>query len=191
VALIFGLLVTVQGFETVRYLGAEYDAATRIRAMKLSQGLSAVIYLSYIGLLAYVFRPGDVALSETAIIDMMGLVAPVLSGLLVAAALAAQFSAAIADTGGAGGLAAELTRGRVGPRRAYVVLVAVGLGLTWFSDIFSIIAHASRAFALYYAVQAAIAALGARAEGRAPRAALFAALAVLGVAIAAFGAPVE
>jgi hypothetical protein len=30
VTLAFGLIVTVQGFETSRYLGSTYDAATRI-----------------------------------------------------------------------------------------------------------------------------------------------------------------
>lgn len=43
VTLAFGLLVTVQGFETSRYLGEEYDAETRIRSMRLAQWLSAAI----------------------------------------------------------------------------------------------------------------------------------------------------
>jgi amino acid transporter len=34
VTLIFGLIVTVQGFETSRYLGRHYDAQTRIRSMR-------------------------------------------------------------------------------------------------------------------------------------------------------------
>ncbi|MCV2868243.1 hypothetical protein OEW28_06330 [Defluviimonas sp. WL0002] len=97
VQLAFGLIVTVQGFETARYLGAEYDAPTRRRAMRIAQLLSTAIYLAYIGLIAYLFTPDQARLSETAIIDMMQIVAPVLPGLLVAAALAAQFSAAVAD----------------------------------------------------------------------------------------------
>ncbi|MEZ5779115.1 MAG: hypothetical protein R3E44_12220 [Paracoccaceae bacterium] len=187
----FGLIVTVQGFETARYLGEEYDARTRRRAMRLAQILSTAIYMIYIGLIAYLFHPGETQLSETAIIDMMRVVAPVLPALLVAAALAAQFSAAVADTGGAGGLVAELTRNRIGPRRAYAVLVAVGLALTWFSDIFSIIAYASRAFAVYYAIQSAIAAVAATGRHRRAQAALFAALACLGLAMAVFGTSVE
>lgn len=187
----FGLIVTVQGFETTRYLGAEYTAPTRIRAMKLAQGLSAVIYMAYIGLIAYVFPPGTGDSSETAIIGLMGLVAPILPLMLTAAALAAQFSAAVADTGGAGGLVEELTRRRVRVRMAYALLVALGLVLTWMMDVFEIIAFASRAFALYYALQSGIAALGARAEGRRGRALAFEALALLGLVIAVFGAPVE
>ncbi|NDV49149.1 MULTISPECIES: APC family permease [unclassified Salipiger] len=187
----FGLIVTVQGFETTRYLGAEYTAPTRIRAMKLAQGLSALIYMAYIGLIAYVFPPGTGDASETAIIGLMGLVAPILPLMLTGAALAAQFSAAVADTGGAGGLVEELTRRRIRVRSAYALLVGLGLALTWTLDVFEIIAFASRAFALYYALQAGIAALGARAEGQTLRARSFEALALLGLVIAVFGAPVE
>lgn len=191
VTLAFGLIVTVQGFETARYLGGEYDARTRQRAMRLAQLLSTAIYLAYIGLIAYLFAPGEAELSETAIIDMMRIVAPILPPLLVAAALAAQFSAAVADTGGAGGLVSELTRGRIPPRLAYLLIVLAGLGLTWGTDIFTIIAHASRAFALYYALQSAIAALGARQAGQPLRAAAFWALTALGLAATVFGTPVE
>ena len=191
ITLAFGLIVTVQGFETSRYLGAEYDAATRRRSMKIAQWLSTAIYLVYIGLIAYLFTPDEAHLSETSIIDMMRIVTPILPALLVLAALAAQFSAAVADTGGAGGLVAELTKGRIKIRSAYAVLAGAGIALTWASDIFSIIAYASRAFALYYAIQSAIAALGARAQRSPARAALYWTLAVLGVMSAIFGTPAE
>jgi hypothetical protein len=191
VMLVFGLLVTVQGFETSRYLGDEYDATTRIKSMKLAQWVSAVIYLVYISLLAFSFERGEIALDETAIIALMGVIAPILSVLLVAAALSAQFSAAVADAGGSGGLIAELTGQRLKPRDAYAVLVAVGLALTWSANVFEIISYASRAFAAYYGLQAAIAALTARRQGHMARAGLFAALAVLGVMITIFGVAVE
>ncbi|UOA25442.1 hypothetical protein [Pseudosulfitobacter sp. DSM 107133] len=187
-----GLLVTVQGFETSRYLGADYSAPERIRSMKLAQWLSTAIYMIYILLLTYAMEPGTIQLSETAIIDLMAVVAPILPLLLIAAAISAQFSAAVADTGGSGGLIAELTGGRVTTRVGYAVLVAIGLVLTWAASVFEIISYASRAFALYYAIQSAIAAIGAwqNAGGR-PKAVGFAALAVLGIAIAIFGVSAE
>ncbi len=192
ITLAFGLIVTVQGFETSRYLGAEYKAAMRIRSMKVAQVLSTIIYLIYIGFLAFVFPQGAVSLKETAIIDMMAVIAPILPLLLVAAALSAQFSAAVADTSGAGGLIAELTRRRVSARQGYALLVAVGLTLTWTTNLYQIISYASRAFALYYAIQSAIAAISAwRRPGDRWKAPLFAALAVLGVMIVAFGTAVE
>ena len=188
----FGLIVTVQGFETSRYLGHDYDPATRIRSMRLAQWVSATVYMIYIGLFAFAFDRGQFELSETAIIDMMGLITPILPLLLVAAALAAQFSAAIADTSGSGGLFEELTRGRMTARYGYALLVAIGLFLTWQADVFQIIAYASRAFALYYTIQSAIAARRAWLvpDGR-PRTLGFGLLVVLGSAIVLFGDNVE
>jgi hypothetical protein len=129
--------------------------------------------------------------SETAIVEMMGVITPVLPLLLVAAALAAQFSAAVADTSGSGGLMAELSGHRIRPRVGYVILTVVGLGLTWVTDVFQIISYASRAFAVYYALQAAIAALAAQRQGARGRAIWFAALALLAFAVAVFGQAVE
>lgn len=192
VTLAFGLIVTVQGFEASRYLGGDYDAGIRIRSMRYAQLLSAAIYMVYIGLLSYVFNSGQLELDETAIIGMMEIVAPILPVLLVAAALSAQFSAAVADTSGSGGLIAEMTRGRISQRQGYAVLVAFGLVLTWTANVFEIISYASRAFAFYYALQAAIAGVAAwRAPSQKGRAVAFAALAVLGLLITLFGTPVE
>ena len=147
--------------------------------------------MTYIVLLAYVFEPGTMTLDETSIIDMMLIVAPILPVLLVSAALSAQFSAAVADTSGSGGLIAEVTRNRLPPRVAYAVLVGSGIFLTWTANIFEIISYASRAFAAYYAVQSGIAATSAWIGRDLRRFAIFAPLAVLGVVIAVFGQPVE
>ena len=190
----FGLIVTVQGFETSRYLKEEYDARTRIRSMHLAQWLSTGIYMAYIVFMAYVFEPSEIEMTETAIIDMMAVVAPILPGLLVAAALSAQFSAAVADTSGSGGLVAELTRNRIKPQPAYALLCGIGLLLTWAVDLFEIISYASRAFAAYYAVQSLIAAATAwHADKRGHKllAAGFLLLAILGAVIVIFGRPVE
>ena len=192
ITLAFGLIITVQGFETSRYLGDEYKAALRIRSMRYSQWLSTAIYMAYVLLLTFAFNARSVPLTETAIVDMMRVVSILLPALLVVAALSAQFSAAIADTSGAGGLAAELSRGRISARIAYLILVLIGLGLTWFSHIFEIISFASKAFAYYYALQCGIAAVGAVREGRQPlRGALYAAFCLLALAILIFGQPVE
>lgn len=192
VTLAFGLIVTVQGFETSRYLGAEYDAPTRIRSMMVAQVISTAIYVAYIALLALTFAPDAIRLNETAIIEMMAVVAPILSILLIVAALAAQLSAAIADTNGSGGLVAELTRGRIRDKWAYALLVGLGLLLTWTSNVFEIISYASRAFALYYGIQSAIAGITALKTGAGPtRAALYFSLSVLAALIAVFGTPAE
>ncbi len=190
-ALGFGLIVTVQGFETSRYLGDEYDSGTRVVSMQWAQWLSSFIYVSYAVLLTYVFKPDAVSFSETVIVDMMRVVAPILPVLLIVAALAAQFSAAVADTSGSGGLFHELTGARLSPRVAYALLTMIGLLLTWSFNVFEIISHASRAFALYYTAQSVLAAHGAWRSGRRFQCLLFALLAIFGSLIVLFARPVE
>lgn len=191
ILLVFGLMVTVQGFETSRYLGNQYSADVRVRSMRLSQLIASGIYMVYILLLSYAFQPDDIKLDETAIIDLMHLVTPILPALLIAAALAAQFSAAIADTGGCGGLINELTHRKVLPKQAYAIIILAGIALTWAANIFEIISYASRAFALYYAIQAAITTRLAWRNRQSLKPALYGALTLLGIAIVFLGEAVE
>lgn len=187
-----GLVITVQGFETSRYLGSEFDAGLRIRTMKMSQWISTSIYIVYIALTTFCFTDDQVPESETGIIEMTRLVAPVLPVLLVVAALAAQFSAAVADTGGCGGLTEEVTHGKVKAGTAFLIIASVGIALTWVADIYSIIAYASRAFAAYYALQCSVACVFAvRHDGNRLRASWYAVLGTLAVGIVVFGSPAE
>ncbi len=190
--LAFGLIITVQGFETSRYLREAYDAETRIRTMRYAQWLSSAIYLAYIGMAGIAFDASGVPLKETAVIEMTAPVASLLPLLLVVAALAAQFSAAVADTNGCGGLVQEMSRGRISSRHAYLGLVVLALALTWAADIYAIISYASRAFATYYALQCALAARFAHLRGRwSARTLAFVALTALMTAAALLGVPAE
>lgn len=188
--LAFGLIITVQGFETSRYLHEAYDAETRIRTMRRAQWLSTAIYLIYVAFAGLDFAATSLPLKETAIIGMMQPIATVLPVLLVVAALAAQFSAAVADTNGCGGLTQEMTCGRISSRLTYVALAALALGLTWGADIYQIISYASRGFAVYYALQCAIATrLSHETSGSPWRTASFVLLTVLMTAAALLGIP--
>jgi len=192
VRLAFGLLITVQGFETSRYLGEAYDADTRIRTMRYAQWIASAIYIVYIALAGLSFPAEDVGLRETAVIGMTAQISPILPILLVAAALAAQFSAAVADTNGCGGLAEEMSDGRLRSRVAYVGLALLALMLTWSADIYQIISYASRAFAIYYALQCGLAALLSHRQGDSPvRTGGFAGLTSLLILAAALGIPAE
>lgn len=195
IQMMFGLIVTVQGFETSRYLGSHYSAGEREKSMRLSQWIATLIYLAYVVLLAMSFESGTFELEETAIIDLMRQVSPVLGPLLILAALSAQFSAAVADTNGSGGLVSELTHHKAGMKPTYLALVGAGLALTWAADVFQIVSYASRAFALYYGVQSVLATIrawnGGDPAGRFMRCFGFAFLALLGLAAAIFGTSVE
>jgi hypothetical protein len=153
---LLGLLIVVQGFETSRYLGGEHPAEQRIVTMRAAQLLSTVIYLVFIALTTVLFHDG-LGADVTAIIGMVKPVAVVLPILLVIAAIGSQFSAAVADNSGAGGLIEDITHHRLPMRYAYLLILLVTVALTWETNVNEIIAYASRAFALYYMLQCAVA----------------------------------
>lgn len=153
---LLGLLIVVQGFETSRYLGERHSAEIRIRTMRTAQLASTLIYLLFLGLATVLFRDG-LGADVTAIILMVTPVALVLPLMLSIAAIGSQFSAAVADTAGAGGLVEDLTDGRLTSRTVYLLILAVTVALTWETDVNEIIAYASRAFALYYTLQCLVA----------------------------------
>lgn len=187
---LLGCVLLVQGFETSRFLGAEYDGRTRARSMRQAQLLSTGIYVAFIFLVLPLVPPGGINVgSETEIVDIVATVAMVLGPMLVLAAVASQLSAAVADMGGSGGLLTEVSGGRVSARMAYVAITAVVLALTWSVDIFRIIAFASRAFAAYYAIQCGLAAW--LAEGRHSRRAWYSLGAILALAVVLLGKPAE
>lgn len=191
---LLGAFLIVQGFETSRYMGSVYSAEDRVATMRYAQWLAAAIYLAFIGLASVLFGEFG-AISETGIITLSRSVAVILPFMLVVGAVMAQFSAAIADTLASGGLVEAATYDRAQHRYVYLFVMLLALGVLWSSHIFSIIAYASRAFAGYYAIQCAMAALHStrqRREKHAPvRVAVFSALTLLMILTAIFGIPAE
>ncbi|MCA9072043.1 MAG: hypothetical protein KDA84_24110 [Planctomycetaceae bacterium] len=154
--ILLGLLIVVQGFETSRYIGDEHPAEERITTMRLAQLISAGIYIVFVGLATVLFQ-ADLDADVTAIVQMTKPVASVLPVLLSIAAIGSQFSAAVADTEGAGGLIEDITHHRLPIRYAYALVLVTTLAITWETDVNRIISYASRAFALYYALQCLVA----------------------------------
>jgi hypothetical protein len=91
---------------------------------------------------------------ETTIIDVISLSSIILPSMLIIAAVFSQFSAAIADMIGAGGLTLEALHLRTKPNNVYLIFALMAIILIWMSNVFQIVTIASRAFALYYAIQA-------------------------------------
>ena len=98
-----------------------------------------------------------IVMSIWKIIEMTKPVAVVLPLLLAVAAIGSQFSAAVADDTGAGGLFEDITRKQLSIRHAYLLILLVTITLTWATDVNAIIAYASRAFALFYMFQCIVA----------------------------------
>lgn len=191
---LLGAFLIVQGFETSRYMGRVYSAKERIVTMRYAQLLAAVIYLLFIGLASILLGSFD-SISETGIIGLSARVAVVVPFMLVIGAVMAQFSAAVADTLASGGLVEAATYGTLDHRKVYLAVMLLAIGLLWSSHILSIIAYASRAFAGYYAIQCAMAAIHSalpRTAGRdIPRSVFFAGLFVIMALTAIFGIPAE
>ncbi|MCB1494035.1 MAG: hypothetical protein KDJ77_19895 [Rhodobiaceae bacterium] len=193
VRVVLGLLIVVQGFETSRFMGAEFDATTRIRAMRHAQWISTAIYLAFFALVTILFRQHMHSGGVAAVIDMVTPVAVILPMMLTVGAIASQFSASVADSIGAAGLIHDTTHGEVSVRIAYPLVAFVAILIVWETDVFGIINLASRAFALFYFVQSLVALLVARtaeADGsRGWRMTRFGASALLCLAVVLFAVP--
>lgn len=191
---LLGLLIVVQGFETSRYLGDEHPADLRISTMRRAQIISASIYLLFIGLSTVLFHKGLDA-DVTAIINMTAPVAVVLPFLLSIAAIGSQFSAAVADNVGAGGLVEDLTKHRLSISHAYLLILVITIALTWFTNVNAIIAYASRAFALFYSLQCLVAFSVALKQQdlpqRSAKLGMFALIGCICLLVTLFGLPAE
>jgi hypothetical protein len=103
---------------------------------------------------------GHVQIAE--IVAATGMAAAVLPLMLIVAAIMSQFSAAVADTVGAGSLASESSKGKLPTNKGYVVVSFLAIALVWTADLLEIISVASRAFALYYLLQCFVAMIANR-----------------------------
>ncbi len=158
-----GILLVVQGFETSRFLGEKYHAEMRVRTMRRAQLISGVLYvLSVIILMPIVQHINLAHIRIAEIVAVTGLAAAALPLMLIVAAIMSQFSAGVADTVGAGGLASEASKGRISSNKGYLVVAVFAIILVWTANLLEIITLASRAFALYYLLQCVVALLANR-----------------------------
>jgi hypothetical protein len=156
-AMLAGMLMVTQGFETARYMGASYDKKTRINAVRYSQWIAAIIYILFIGFTCPIFLEFPIVeLNETTISHTLGQILIVLPIMLLIAAVASQLSAALADTIGGGGLLKELLPVNLPDNIFYTIVIVIAIVLIWSANIFEIINYASKGFAIYYLLQVLI-----------------------------------
>ena len=180
-----GTLIVVQGFETSRCLGEEYDADMRIRSCRWSQIIATVVYLILVALSVPLMHFLGDTVKDNDLIMLAGKASVLLPIPLVAAAVLSQFSAAVADTLGGSGNAVESTHHHVDMKHA-TLLICAGAAILCFAPTLTILALASRAFAFYYLLQCLIAASIAKAVAQRL---LFCLLAVLLGLITLFAVP--
>jgi len=163
ICILFGILLVVQGFETSRFLGEKYSAEIRVRTMRRAQLISGVLYIVSVIALLPVVQHLDLANIQIAgIVSATGLAASALPFMLIVAAIMSQFSAAVADTVGAGCLASESSRGKLSTNKGYLIVSVFAIILVWVADLLDIISFASRAFAVYYLLQCIVAIVASR-----------------------------
>ncbi len=190
---LLGLLIVVQGFETSRFMGDEFDAETRIRSMRSAQLISAAIYLVFFALVTVLFKFLSNDTGIAAIIGLVGHVALILPIMLTLGAVASQFSASVADSVGCAGLLEDIAGKRLTLQHAYPLIAIIAIIVTWNTDVLRIITLASQAFALFYFVQCCVAFSIAYENpdigNRTGRMALFAVVAVFCLCVTLFGIP--
>ncbi len=152
-----GIVITVQGFETVRYLTEEYDRQTRLWACRLSQIVSSSVYIGFVAVATPMMGLGTADGVDTTLLDIAGRLLPLLSLAVVVTAILSQFSAATADTVAAHGNLDRLPIDSMRGARPYVASGAAAVLLVWLIPTFTLIVVASRAFAAYYALQCVVA----------------------------------
>ncbi len=157
ITIIAGTLIIVQGFETTRYLGEEFDAATRIEASRWSQYFSLGIYVLFVALALPIVSALNGVYDDNSLITLAATASLLLPIPLIIAAGMSQFSAAVADTLAAAANLKETTQQRISTRWGYLFVGVAAMLLAWTSSTFEIIALASRAFAFYYLLQCIVA----------------------------------
>jgi hypothetical protein len=181
-----GIIITVQGFETVRYLQDRADRATRIAASRVAQLIATVVYIAIVALATPLMGLGTPGGSDPDLLALVERVVPFLALPLVLSAVFSQLSAAVADTeAGVGNLAVLGWRPLRG-RRVYVGIGAAAAALAATLGTGIVVVVASRAFALYYALQCVVA---MRTSERAVPRVGFGLLAAVMLAITLFATP--
>ena len=155
--IVAGTLIVVQGFETTRYLGDEYETGVRVSASRWSQIISTFVYVTFIAVAMPLVHTLNGHYDDNSLIKLAGVASSILVAPLIIAAALSQFSAAVADTLAATGNMQELTHGQLKARLGTLLVGGGAIALSWSADTLEIVALASRAFAFYYMLQCVVA----------------------------------
>ena len=155
--IVAGTLIVVQGFETTRYLGKEFDAGVRVSASKWSQIISTAVYIVFIAVAMPLVHTLNGQYDDNSLIKLAGIASSLLVAPLVIAAALSQFSAAVADTLAAIGNMEEVIHEHLKAKWGTILVGGGAIALTWSASTLEIIAIASRAFAFYYMLQCLVA----------------------------------
>jgi magnesium-transporting ATPase (P-type) len=183
-----GLFAIVQGFEASRYIGVRFAAERRVSTMRIAQGVSTIVFVIFITtlLLAFLPPPPGVEADATAIFAVSALVGDALPWLLLLAALGSQTSAIIAATSSRSDM---LVNHKIPRKTTFPIILVPAIMLVIFVDVNVAVNLASRVFAAYFTIQAALAIILASRKKNWWAAAGFAGVALMMLTIMVFGLP--
>ncbi|MCD6387837.1 MAG: hypothetical protein J7L69_00395 [Desulfobulbaceae bacterium] len=164
--IVAGTLIVVQGFETPRYLGDEFEAGVRVKASRLSQIISTCVYLVFIAVAMPLVHTLNGHYNDNSLIKLAGVATSLLIAPLVIAAALSQFSAAVADTIAAIGNMEEITHKQMKKKWGTLLVGSGAIVLAWEASTLEIVAIASRAFAFYYMLQCLVAITVSKSTGQ-------------------------
>ena len=164
--IIAGTLIVVQGFETTRYLGEEFEADVRVGASRWSQIISTCIYIIFIAVAMPIVHTLNGHYNDNSLIKLAGVASSLLIAPLVLAAALSQFSAAVADTLAATGNMEEITHKQMKAKWGTVLVGSGAIVLAWEASTLEIVSIASRAFAFYYMLQCLVAITVSKSAGQ-------------------------
>ena len=186
---LLGLFVLVQGFEASRYIGAYFSREKRVRTMHSSQYISSVVYVLFVALSLILFATVQAPEDVTAIFVVSEQVSVFLPFLIMAAAVGSQLSAIVNDTETRTEMLAQEVGDRLPRQWTFPLFLVPAILVVLLTEVGSVVALASRIFAVYYLSQALIA---GRLAWRAERWAwvgFFAAIALAMAVVAVVGLP--
>jgi hypothetical protein len=125
-----GIVITVQGFETVRYL-QHIDRQARIAGCRLSQVISSIVYILIVALATPLMSLGTRSGPDRGLLQLVQRVAPLLALPLVLCAVFSQFSAATADTEAGVGNLRVIGWAPLRGRRRYLLVAHPSISFCW------------------------------------------------------------
>lgn len=151
-AVLGGSLIVVQGFETTRYLGREYNSQVRIKACKFSQLFTTIIYMVLIfSLTPWLYNLNGIS-GANGLFFLIRNTLPFLAIPLVCVAVLSQFSAALADTIAGAEDIIDNSKKKIDRKHAYLRVCVIAI-LFSFTKTYTVLVLSSKAFALYYLFQ--------------------------------------
>ena len=154
---LIGFFAIVQGFEASRYLGKQFSAKVRISTMRRAQYIAAVAFVTLLAstlLLYSQVRPEADAMAVFAVSEHVSAFLP---WLLLVAAIGSQLSAIVNASSSRSDLLIEATHDTIPRKYTFLLLLIPASLIVVFTDVTDAVAVASRVFAGYFTIQAALA----------------------------------